>query len=229
MNENLEKKNLVDVENRVISHNGVALEEDEPKIWCSCCTCCYVEDSYPQVVLQEIESSKKVLVLDLDETLVHCSFYPPELYDLTIPITIDSIQYDIYVQKRPHLDEFLDEMLKLFYVVIFTASLSPYANPIIDRICPSIPLTQRLFRESCTFHHGMYVKDLGIFQTPLDNVIIVDNNPCSFSMHKENAILSETWEGDREDNELIDRILPLLRKCAGSRDVRDVITSSKPN
>jgi carboxy-terminal domain RNA polymerase II polypeptide A small phosphatase len=35
---------------------------------------------------------------------------------------------NIYVGKRPHLDEFLEEMGKLFEIVIFTASL--------QRVCP---------------------------------------------------------------------------------------------
>ena len=224
---------LSDIESRVISHDGIIPNEEEkqPKKGFCLCSCCEDEKEKTHAkpfVLEDINASQKVLVLDLDETLVHCSFIPPDYYDMTVPITIDAVQYDVYIQKRPFLDEFLAEIMPLFYVVIFTASLGPYANPIIDKILPQLPPPQRLFRESCTYSNGMYVKDLEMFNSPLNKIIIVDNNPCSFNRHPANGILSITWEGDKDDTELMDRILPILKKCATANDVRTVIAESQP-
>lgn len=229
----LSEESIHDVENRVISHDGLVREDDEPEGGCYCCCCCKLHAApaaarTPAVVIEEIITAQKVLVLDLDETLVHCSFYPPEYHDLTLPITIDGVQYDVYIQKRPFLDEFLAQIMPLFYVVIFTASLGPYANPIIDKILPNLPATQRLFRESCTFSNGMYVKDLDMFNAPIKKIIIVDNNPCSFNRHPANGILSITWEGDQKDTELMDRILPILKKCVDADDVRKIIAEYQP-
>lgn len=197
-----------------------------------CCSCCFHEERLPskprQIPMKENAFTQKVLVLDLDETLVHCHFGPPEKYDLVIPISIEAVQYDVYVQKRPFVDEFLAEVSKLFYIVIFTASVSSYANPIIDVLLPNLPAPQRLFRESCTSFQGMLLKDLTMFNTSLRKIVIVDNNPCAFSMHPQNAILSINWEGQYEDRELIDRILPLLKKCADADDVRDVLAEAEP-
>jgi TFIIF-interacting CTD phosphatase-like protein len=43
-------------------------------------------------------------------------------------------------------------------VIIFTASLPQYANPLLDRLDPKGYITGRLFREHCTFHEGYFVK-----------------------------------------------------------------------
>eukprot|EP01126_Amoeba_proteus_P006425 TRINITY_DN1224_c0_g1_i1.p1 TRINITY_DN1224_c0_g1~~TRINITY_DN1224_c0_g1_i1.p1 ORF type:complete len:179 (+),score=21.33 TRINITY_DN1224_c0_g1_i1:142-678(+) len=67
---------------------------------------------------------KKCLVLDLDETLVHSSFKPVDRYDFIIPVEIEGTVYQVYVAKRPGVDEFMKKVGELFEVVIFTASLS---------------------------------------------------------------------------------------------------------
>jgi len=50
---------------------------------------------------------KKCLVLDLDETLVHSSFKPLPNPDFIIPVEIEGHLLDVYVIKRPHVDEFM--------------------------------------------------------------------------------------------------------------------------
>jgi len=69
------------------------------------------------------ESSKKTLVLDLDETLVHSSFTPIKHVDWIIPVQIDDKINPVYVSKRPGVEYFLSEMSKYYEIIIFTASL----------------------------------------------------------------------------------------------------------
>lgn len=52
----------------------------------------------------------------------------------------------------------------------------------------------RLFRESCVFHRGNYVKDLSRLGRELSKVIIVDNSPASYIFHPENAVSSPPQE-----------------------------------
>lgn len=64
-------------------------------------------------------------MLDLDECLIHSTFADSKSYDFSIALNLDKeygLSY-IYVGKRPHLDEFLEEVGRLFEIVIFTASL----------------------------------------------------------------------------------------------------------
>lgn len=46
----------------------------------------------------------------------------------------------------------------------------------------------RLFRESCVFHQGCYVKDLSRLGRDLRKTLILDNSPASYIFHPENAV-----------------------------------------
>lgn len=74
---------------------------------------------------------KKTLVLDLDETLVHSSFKPPENADIVLPVDIEGKVCYVYVLIRPGCITFLEELAEYYELVIFTASLSKYAEPLM--------------------------------------------------------------------------------------------------
>ena len=74
---------------------------------------------------------RKTLALDLDETLVHSQFNAVKS-DYIIPIDVEGRICNIYVLKRPGVDFFLQQMAEYFEVIIYTASLSKYADPLMD-------------------------------------------------------------------------------------------------
>ena len=76
------------------------------------------------------------MLLDVDETLVHSSFSVTDKHDIMLPIDIEGKICNIYVQVRPNCCEFIQEVGKYWEVVIFTASLSKYANPLMDILDP---------------------------------------------------------------------------------------------
>lgn len=82
---------------------------------------------------------RKCLVLDLDETLVHSSFKVRSIHpllklsdsfqmlhqaDFTIPVEIEGQIHNVYVIKRPGVDQFMKRVGELYEVVVFTASVS---------------------------------------------------------------------------------------------------------
>jgi len=146
-------------------------------------------------------SGKKCLVLDLDETLVHSSFKPVPNPDYIIPVTIEGTTHRVYVVKRPGVDLFLERLGELYEIVVFTASLSKYADPLLDMLDVSHVIKARLFRDSCSCFQGNYVKDLALLGRELKDVIIVDNSPASYLFHPENAIGVSTFIDDTEDRE----------------------------
>jgi RNA polymerase II subunit A small phosphatase-like protein len=89
-------------------------------------------------------------VLDLDETLVHSAFKEPERFDIKLPVKIEERDFIVYVQIRPGTFQFLSEMAKHYEVIIYTASLSKYADPLMNILDPEKLCTSRLFREHCT-------------------------------------------------------------------------------
>ncbi|XP_016135872.1 CTD small phosphatase-like protein [Sinocyclocheilus grahami] len=84
----------------------------------------------PEVSINDY--GKNCVVIDLDETLVHSSFKPISNADFIVPVEIDGTVHQVYVLKRPHVDEFLQKMGELFECVLFTASLAKYADPVAD-------------------------------------------------------------------------------------------------
>jgi CTD nuclear envelope phosphatase 1 len=147
---------------------------------------------------------QKTLVLDLDETLIHSlakggrmsSGHMVEV-KLSMPTTTSLApggpqatlgpQHPIlyYVHKRPHCDEFLRKVSKWYKLVIFTASVQEYADPVIDWLEQERKyFQQRIYRQGCTFRNGAYIKDLSSVEPDLSKVMILDNSPMSYIFHE---------------------------------------------
>ncbi len=117
---------------------------------------------------------KATLVLDLDETLIHSSFEPLSRADFVVPLDLDGRIYHVYVLVRPKAQLFLLQLSQVFEVIIFTASMQRYADPVIDKIDPKGVVSQRLYREHCTLLSGGYAKDLSRLGRKLKRTVIVD-------------------------------------------------------
>lgn len=147
---------------------------------------------------------QKTLVLDLDETLIHSlakggrmsSGHMVEV-KLSMPMTTALTpggpqttlgpQHPIlyYVHKRPHCDDFLRKICKWYKLVIFTASVQEYADPVIDWLEQERKYFQgRYYRQHCTLRNGAYIKDLSSVEPDLSKVMILDNSPMSYIFHE---------------------------------------------
>lgn len=90
-----------------------------------------------------------------------------------------------YVHKRPHCDDFLRKICKWYKLVVFTASVQEYADPVIDWLEQERKFFQaRYYRQHCTFRNGAYIKDLSSVEPDLSKVIILDNSPMSYIFHE---------------------------------------------
>ena len=169
-------------------------------------------------------TNKKTLILDLDETLVHSAFYPfQKKSDIILKINIDGKNHIIHVLKRPGLDYFLDKISALFNIIIFTASLQQYAEPLIN-ILDKENKFKRMFRQNCEHKNGKYIKDLNQIGQNFKDIIIVDNNPNSYLNNQENGIPIITWYDNFNDNELV-KLIPVLEYLSKVNDVRPFITA----
>ncbi|KAK3753335.1 hypothetical protein QZH41_015270 [Actinostola sp. cb2023] len=164
------------------------------------------------------DMGKKCVVIDLDETLVHSSFKPVSGADFIVPVEIDGTVHQVYVLKRPYVDEFLKRMGELFECILFTASLAKYADPVSDLLDKHGTFKARLFRESCVYHRGNYVKDLSKLGRDLKQCIIIDNSPASYSFHPENAVPVASWFDDPNDIELLN-LIPFFEAMRETEDV----------
>ena len=168
-------------------------------------------------------SPLKTLILDLDETLVHSSFKNfPFAPDLLLKIPLDKKIYFVNVLIRPYVYEFLNEMSKYYELIIFTASVSTYANALLNKLDVNKKISFRLFRQHCNRINGGYLKDLKKVGRNLKDLIILDNNPISYLNNKENGIPIKTWHSDKKDFELM-KLIPIFQFLSKVNDVRDYI------
>ena len=166
--------------------------------------------------------NKKTLILDLDETLVHSSFTPFEKNDIVLNVDFEGVMYNIYVLIRPDAELFIKSVGKLFEVVIFTASISKYASPLLDILDKEKNIKFRLYRDHCTFINGIYIKDLKKCNRSLKDLIIVDNSPIAYTFDSDNGLPIKTWIEDPDDKELM-KLLPILEFLSKTKDVRKFI------
>ncbi|KAF7721052.1 hypothetical protein EC973_005517 [Apophysomyces ossiformis] len=171
------------------------------------------------------DHGRKCLVLDLDETLVHSSFKIIPNPDFIVPVEIDRQYHNVYVLKRPGVDEFMRKMGEMYEIVIFTASLAKYADPVLDMLDVHKVVRHRLFRESCFNHKGTYVKDLSQLGRDLSATLILDNSPASYIFHTSNAVPVSTWFNDPHDTELSD-LIAFLEDLTEVDDVTQVLDST---
>ncbi|XP_068666234.1 uncharacterized protein [Aristolochia californica] len=166
---------------------------------------------------------RTTLVLDLDETLVHSSLEQCENADFTFQVNFNLMEHTVYVRCRPYLKEFMERVAGLFEIIVFTASQSIYAEQLLNMLDPKRRLFRhRVFRESCVFVEGNYLKDLSVLGRDLACVIIIDNSPQAFGFQVDNGIPIQSWFHDPNDRALPE-LLPFLETLVGVDDVRPIL------
>ncbi|XP_041097663.1 carboxy-terminal domain RNA polymerase II polypeptide A small phosphatase 2 isoform X5 [Polyodon spathula] len=93
-----------------------------------------------------------------------------------------------------------------------------YADPVTDLLDKHGVFQVRLFRESCVFHQGCYVKDLSRLGRDLGRTLILDNSPASYIFHPENAVPVVSWFDDLDDTELLN-LIPVFEELSQAENV----------
>eukprot|EP00941_MAST-03F_sp_MAST-3F-sp1_P003956 g3956.t1 len=164
------------------------------------------------------------VVLDLDETLVHsildedngAEHHDPRVESFKLQVEDERF----IVFKRPGLDRFLQKASKLYDLYIFTAGAKDYAARVVHVLGDQY-FKGSFYREDCSVIRGDYLKDLTTVTSDgrLDRIVLVDNNPVSFTLQPSNGISIRNFYNDHKDREL-DVLIQLLSAVNTFPDVR---------
>ncbi|CAD8059110.1 unnamed protein product [Paramecium sonneborni] len=178
----------------------------------------------PVIIPKDPKDTKKyTLLLDLDETLVHCTLDLKLPCDKKLIIKLSQDEtFQVGVSVRPCLQIMLELLEPNFEIIVFTASHGQYAKRIVEYIDPKKIISRVLSREHCCFSdQGQYVKDLSIIKNrPLSKTILVDNSAISYYYQLDNGVPIVPFYDNKLDKQLL-ALAKYLNGMVGIEDIRE--------
>jgi len=186
-------------------------------------------------------NSDKLLVLDVDGTLIYSSLFlgerPP---DFKVGLA--------NVWKRPGVEGFLVWCLEQFHVGIWTSATKPYVAEVLNHLVTDfhafafVYAREMCFRDEVSIpilpsgsgapHSGyvpggaaldtIWVKDLGILLRQgcqAEQIIVVDDSPESWVGYRNNVMPVSKYRGQATDDELA-RVRQVLERVSSTVDTR---------
>lgn len=122
--------------------------------------------------------------------------------------------------------EFLEDMSKIYEIIIYTSAEKNYADFILQLIeSKGKYFAHRLYKQQCLFKLGEYIfKNLEILcgNRNIKDIVIVDNTVRCFALSVQNGIPIKDYKGINEDEELV-FLAQYLRELVYQEDMRNKI------
>ena len=193
-----------------------------------------INKNHNQFFLPPIKNGYKyTLVLDLDETLIYCR--KENKNNIKI---YNNLNDNLLINKktlifRPGLFEFLHKMKRIYELVLFSFGTCDYVNSIVNKIENKEKFFEYiLYRHHATYNDNIYIKNLSLLGRDLKSIIIVDDLPQVFKLHKNNGICIKPFYGDtigdRNTLKILGEVLQKIRFDAEeSGDIRESLKKHK--
>ena len=166
----------------------------------------------------------KLLIFDLDETLIHTS-----LSQLDRPAYFMFETYHVY--QRPFAEEMIRVLGEHFDMAVWSAGSEDYVNVIVARIFPALENLKFVWsRSRCRMQmdpetmEEVAVKNLRKVKQPghpLEKILIVEDTMANVSRNYGNAIYVKPFDGSEVDDELR-RLCKYLMSIKDVPDVRKI-------
>lgn len=199
-----------------------------------------IPDFYNEYLKSKHQTNRKLIILDLDETLISSHDVEEKDYDFIV------CGY-IKVKKRPHVDEFLQGLVEMDYdIAVWTAAKHEYAVEVVASLffnvtkpihlqfiftynkCTQVsidPINEfeykvvLLKKLSKIWRHKLYKSKWNKYTT-----FIIDDNEYTFRKNYGNAIPIPAWKNkeDQKEDQLLRHLLPLLKIWKYHDNVRKI-------
>lgn len=180
---------------------------------------------------------RKLLILDLDETLIHTERMPDHMsdqfdWDFKWESSGDS---SYFTKKRPYLEQFLKFAFENFDIAVWTAASEDYARNILKNIDIEESILKFFYtKENCTLradnrygsYSGQYygVKNLNKLKRKgydLNQVLILDDVRETAENNWGNLILIKPYTYGNVDTELL-KLISYLETIKNTTNVRSI-------
>ena len=159
-------------------------------------------------VISNTLSSEKLVLLDMDETLVHTEVARKDgKYDGVVHVKKGERVETYGVWIRPYVQEMLQQLKKLHVRIgVFSAGAHEYVHALVLLLDPLRNIFERVYtRNHCLLiHDRFFVKNLSLVDVHPHNVLLVDNLMTSFAFHLYNGVPILPYTGkNRKDKQLL--------------------------
>ena len=170
------------------------------------------------------DTARKLLVLDLDETLIHADECP-----LAHPADFHVPPYHVYL--RPGLADFLTGVSALYRLAVWTSSSPAYAREVcavlfgerfeLEFVWASDRCTPTRDLDLDCWSQAKRLRKLKRRGYALEQVLVVDDSPEKHTKNYGNLIQVSPFEGDPGDRELA-LLLTYLQRLHDVDNVREI-------
>jgi TFIIF-interacting CTD phosphatase-like protein len=183
-------------------------------------------------ILKKSKDMIKNIVLDIDETLIHCKLEKPAYYDYKF--TISKVTY--YIIYRPYLKEFFIYLFNNFDTInIWTAATKDYAKNIISKLLITFIKDPHKYKKIVEFRTRKDVaqngtKDLNkIFNNKCSdeynikpyNTFMIDDKKYVFNKNTGNGIIIPAFRGNKNDIYLL-KLIEFLKIIKSEAIIADI-------
>jgi len=186
-----------------------------------------------------------LVVLDLDETLIHAEDGESEIHPDLRP---DFYSFGHAVYKRPGVHEFVTAVLDEFRIAVWTSASKDYASVIVNELFG--PRKDELVffwaRERCTQRSSVRMFDEALNTEPhllmgwqpyywtkeirklrrrgydVERIVAVDDTPRKWENSFGNLVRVPEWKAEDPEDNVLGRLLPYLRWLNEQPNVRRV-------
>lgn len=173
---------------------------------------------------QEASTDRLLLVLDLDETLVHASEV-----ELDRAADLRALSYHVY--RRPHAERFIAYALANFDVGVWTSSGRFYAEAVVAALFPPQSLRFVWSSERCSISRdwttGEYLnrkrlKKLKRHGYRLERMLAIDDTASKHAYNYGNLVCVREYLGEDESDDELLRLMAYLDRLAHEPNVRTI-------
>ncbi|WP_428001929.1 HAD family hydrolase [Acidovorax sp.] len=149
---------------------------------------------------------RKLVIFDLDETLVHATQVPlAGVHDMEVP--------PYFVYQRPFVHELLGFAFEFFDVGVWSSSSKEYVAAVTEHLFSNYPLKFAWSVEKCVQRPDprtngyVYIKDLRKLQSlgfKPERITIIDDSPEKVQRQPRSHLPVKPFTGDFQDSELLE-------------------------